>query len=638
MRTLNSYRALAAATLLAATCVYADSPAVTHTPIPANGGKTVSGNGQWSVTTDDKTVGGVNCPVYIYRQNYTNMTWSLYDTVGSVLPATCSTGAFGASTSLSGNVMIVGIPNYDSVGGFFSCSPNLANRGGFSLYEWDGSAAWPRLNVGNCAFGQIRVDTANQANANYGFAVSVARQGNSNNYIIAVGAPNFDGGSAADRGKVDIYRFNAATDTLTLVVSTQGLVAGDQLGYSVMVSGSYILVGAPGRGTGGVNDSPGAAFLYELLADNTVPLRQTITQTGSDSFGREVSLSQQLALVTSDTSAYSLQNTSVPWNFIAAGGPFAAGGGDVSQDNGIAAVGINNPGIYQAELYRNVATDTPVADAVVADPGVDYGLVSPSLVGDDMRLTREALWFADPANDRALLYQYPAGLGARMGTPYQFAQRSIPCNAVGRTVSEVFGYLGVNNTDFVVYLFDETKRTNAQPYKKLADSYVFTAADAKYSIFIAVKDPQNVSIASCNGFTAPTVTGGAVVTGGVPFLDTIMAQRNLALPAYVDEAGARLMLNNPFPRAVRAADIRFMHSPAPGTAQTLQAADAANYLSETLYVYDPNSIIPSGQNYRAITPNGTPPFEDRIQGYEGFWVRLKANATSNPVLIMPQPE
>ena len=354
--------------------------------------------------------------------------------------------------------------------------------------------------------------------------------------------------------------------------------------------------------------------------------------------GREVSLSQQVALVSSDTNAYSFQNTSVPWSFTAVGGPFVSGGGDVSQDNGIAAIGVNNPPTFQGQSYRNVLTDTPVTNAVIANPGVDYGLPNNSLVGDDIRLTRESLWFADPGNDRALLYQYPAGLGARLTVPYGFAQRSIPCNAEGKTVGELFGYLGVNNTDFVVYLFDETKRTNAQPYKKLADSYVFTAADAKYSIFIAVRVPQYVSIASCTGFTAPTVVGTAVVSGSVAFVDTIAAQKNLALPVYVNEAGSRLMVNNPFPRTVRAADIRFTQAPGAATPLTLQAADTANYLGQTLYVYDPNSTIPTGQNYRAITPNGTPPFQDRIQGYEGFWVRLKANSTSNPVLIMPQPE
>jgi hypothetical protein len=640
MRILNRYRGLAALLSLAAAGVFADSPAATSTVFPATGGNSVTGSGQWSVITNDTPVGGVNCPVQVYRQNYATMAWNLFDTIGSVLEETCVDGDFGDSSSLSGNVLVVGIPNYDSTSNFLtSCSPSLANRGAFSIYEWNGAADWPRINVGNCALNQIRVDTANQAGANYGYSVSVSRQGTTNDYIIAVGSPNFDaGGGGADRGKVDFFRYNAATDNLTLATSTQGLAGGDQLGYAVTVSGTYILIGAPGRGTGGVNDSPGAAYLFELLANNTVTLRQTIAVTGSNSLGREVSLSQQIALISSDTNAYSYQNTAVPWNFTAAGGPFVSGGGDVSQDNGIAAIGVNNPATYQGHSYRNVLTDTPLTDAVIANPGVDYGLADPSLVGDDIRLTRESLWFADPGNERALLYQYPAGLGARMTVPYGFAQRSIPCNAEGKTVGEVFGYLGVNNTDFVVYLFDETKRTNAQPYKKLADSYVFTAADAKYSIFIAVRVPQYVSVDSCTGFTVPTVVGSAVTSGSVPFVDTIAAQRYLALPSYVDEAGSRLMVNNPFPRTVRAADIRFIHLPAASSELTLQAADAANYLAQTLYVYDPNSTIPTGQNYRAITPNGTPPFQDRIQGYEGFWVRLKAAATSNPVLIMPQPE
>ena len=202
MRIPNRYLGLAAVVFLAATGVFADNPAVTRTPFPATGGDSVTGSGQWSVITNNAVVGSVNCPVQVYRQNYATMTWNLFETIGSVLAPTCTGGGFGESSSLSGNVLVVGIPNYDSTANFLtSCSPALTNRGAFTVYEFNGTTDWPRIDVGNCALNQVRVDTAvlspplptPQANANYGFSVSVSRQGTTNDYIIAIGSPNFDG-------------------------------------------------------------------------------------------------------------------------------------------------------------------------------------------------------------------------------------------------------------------------------------------------------------------------------------------------------------------------------------------------------------------------------------------------------------
>lgn len=65
---------------------------------------------------------------------------------------------------------------------------------------------------------------------------------------------------------------------------------------------------------------------------------------------------------------------------------------------------------YKRDLRRTAVRDTPVKDALIVHPGVDYGLSNPILVGNGSRLSRESLWVADHGNSRPSLYEHPARL------------------------------------------------------------------------------------------------------------------------------------------------------------------------------------------------------------------------------------
>jgi hypothetical protein len=219
---------------------------------------------------------------------------------------------------------------------------------------------------------------------------------------------------------------------------------------------------------------------------------------------------------------------------------------------------------------------------------------------------------------------------------------------------------GVNG-DFVVYGYNPAIARSANPYRLLQGTYEFgtNAGDANWSVWLAVDgatepDPglpvptgEYASVSDCASFSQPDTYVTALspaapvpTVGGVPA--RVKAQKNVPL---IDALGtapdkfARVMVNNPFPREVFASDIRY--SDHNGNVETLAQAEAHQELLATLYVYDDGFTIPSGQKYRAITASGTPPFQNRIEAQEGFWVRVLQNGVNTPsphFLIMPQTE
>ncbi|WP_191621159.1 hypothetical protein [Marinihelvus fidelis] len=629
--------------LMHATAVQADPP-YSFTNVGGIGGDSVTGSGQWAVITDTAT-----CELQIYRLNYSNMLWELDQTVSSILAGTCAGGGFGQSSSLSGEAFVVGTPLYDDQG--FCDGSGATDRGAIALFSFS-LGAWEReggLNCFNFFLQAMEVAPDDQAGAQFGSSVSISRVDDTN-YTVVVGAPFHDGVAGADTGKFYVYSYNTGTGDLTLVDDWEGSFAGDLLGYAVTVDHPYILVGAPGTGAGGVDDSQGAAFVYHLNGGGLVQTN-ILPVGGSDSVGREVSLSAAFAMVSSDTDAFVWENTgdasSRNYDVLAqtVGGIH---GGDVSQSAGVGFYGRRLPGLVGATAVRDPVNDDYTFVGFNVPAALDYAGDNVDEIGVDIRADRESLFFANSAEDRAIVYRYPAGFGGYAETAYTYYQRSVPCNVVGQTVANVFGYLGTSagsgGVDYDIYLYDPSDVTDSTPYVQLDDNYMFTTADAAYSIWLAVADGGKYTpIGSCTGFTVPDYL--LAQAGNTPFVDNIMASVIIELPdADTDPNGgddfARAMINMPFPRAVRMADIRYVNQS--GFVVTLAEADASNDLSSTFYVYDPNSTIPSGQNYRAITAGGTPPFEDRIHGYEGFWVKVEQNGVNNGLdthaLQMPQPE
>ena len=196
-------------------------------------------------------------------------TWVLTQKV------TDATGAandhFGKSVSISGGYAVVG-SDWDDIGA------NM-DQGSASIYQYGGIFGW--------VLSQKIWDSFGSAGDNFGTSVSI-----SGSYVV-IGVPNADvGGTNTDRGWASIYHFNGSAWVATQNINGLGGLAGDLFGTSVCISGSYLVVGAPGYDLGSYVNC-GAAFTYHFDGSNWVSM-QTITDPADlagDQLGSNVSLS-----------------------------------------------------------------------------------------------------------------------------------------------------------------------------------------------------------------------------------------------------------------------------------------------------------------------------------------------------------
>jgi hypothetical protein len=129
---------------------------------------------------------------------------------------------FGKSVAISGNYAAVGAPNEDK--------PYETNSGVVYVFNVTTGALVHTLVNQNIV--------GNSINDSFGSSISM------DNYVIFVGAPAEDVGGSGGGG---IYMYDVTTGALILpsIFYNNGQAAGDWLGKSVSVSGSYAIAGAP---------------------------------------------------------------------------------------------------------------------------------------------------------------------------------------------------------------------------------------------------------------------------------------------------------------------------------------------------------------------------------------------------------
>ena len=161
---------------------------------------------------------------------------------------------FGTALALSGTGMVVGAP-LDSTAGL--------GRGAAFFYTFNG-ASWVR---------QATL-LASETQQNEGFGRAVAIDGGR----IAVGAPLWDDGTLADKGRV--FVFDGAGSTwarvarlsadagLTQAEATAERQAGMQFGAALAVGGDLVAVGAP-LADNGTSLDVGAAYMFEYASGTT---------------------------------------------------------------------------------------------------------------------------------------------------------------------------------------------------------------------------------------------------------------------------------------------------------------------------------------------------------------------------------
>ena len=131
--------------------------------------------------------------------------------------------SFGKSVAISGNYAAVGAPNEDKPDG-------TTNSGVVYVFNVTTGALVHTLVNQNIV--------GNSINDSFGSSISM------DNYVIFVGAYAEDVGGSFGGG---IYMYDVTTGALILpsIFYNNGQAAGDQLGKSVSVSGSYAIAGAP---------------------------------------------------------------------------------------------------------------------------------------------------------------------------------------------------------------------------------------------------------------------------------------------------------------------------------------------------------------------------------------------------------
>jgi len=120
----------------------------------------------------------------------------------------------------------------------------------------------------------------------FGFSVSLS--GNN----VLVGA--FDDNTGAnDAGSA--YLFDATTGNLLQTFNNPTPVSSDLFGFSVSLSGNFVLVGALNDDTGASN--AGSAYLFDATTGNLLQTFNNPTPASSDRFGFSVSVSGNNVLV-----------------------------------------------------------------------------------------------------------------------------------------------------------------------------------------------------------------------------------------------------------------------------------------------------------------------------------------------------
>ena len=188
---------------------------------------------------------------------------------------TAEDDVFGYSVSIDGDYAIVGAYGEDDAGGLSSGKAYIFNvTTGALLHTLDNPNVY---------------DTS--VNDNFGRAVAI-----SGNYAI-VGAINEDTVSGANSGKA--YIFDVTTGALIHTLDNPDVLAGDNFGSSVAISGNYAIVGTPLDDNGGGPNS-GKAYIFNVTTGvllHTLINPNDYDTTDYDIFGHSVAISGNYAIV-----------------------------------------------------------------------------------------------------------------------------------------------------------------------------------------------------------------------------------------------------------------------------------------------------------------------------------------------------
>lgn len=228
------------------------------------------GNASWQLNGTGSTTG--NTGYGLWGDCATN------GNIGEYQPVADSAGKqndfFGNSVAVSGDFAIVGAFQDDNV-------INL-DQGSASIYRFDGS---------HWVFMQKIMDPAGEGNDKFGISVAI-----SGNFAI-IGAYLDDVGINTDQGSACVFQFNGSNWVFLQKLTDANGLPGNNFGFSVSISGNYVLVGSP------KDDVPfadkGSASFYQYTAGNWAFMSKIVDNNGQpgDNFGSSVCVAGSHAIV-----------------------------------------------------------------------------------------------------------------------------------------------------------------------------------------------------------------------------------------------------------------------------------------------------------------------------------------------------
>jgi hypothetical protein len=182
-------------------------------------------------------------------------------------------GNFGFSADMDSSHAIVGAPTFKVSNIEYGGVQFFDNLSGY--WQSNGTITAPNLSAG----------------ANFGYSVAIDGD------IAVIGAPKADVGASNNEGKVFVYKRNTATNNWALLVELTGGNAGanDNFGTSVDISGSLIIIGAPGDDIGISGTSyadQGSAYVFAFNGSTFTQRAKLYTDVGysGDAFGASVGI------------------------------------------------------------------------------------------------------------------------------------------------------------------------------------------------------------------------------------------------------------------------------------------------------------------------------------------------------------
>ncbi|MCH7814150.1 MAG: FG-GAP repeat protein, partial [Planctomycetes bacterium] len=234
-------------------------------------GSSVSVSGDWAIVGAPRADAARNPPGSAYVYRYDGSAWV---EEAKLANPNVEPGNLGTSVSVNGDLALIGV--YMSPG-----TPPYGPPGAAYVYRYNGSSWVEEAML--LASDPIYLDW-------FGFSVSMS------NGVVAIGAYG-DDDAGNDSGSVYLYRNDGTTWVEEAKLTASDAAADDYFGYSVAVNGDLAVIGAYGEEDAGALF--GCAYVYRYDAGIWVEqAKLTPSDAASgDAFGWSVAISGTLALI-----------------------------------------------------------------------------------------------------------------------------------------------------------------------------------------------------------------------------------------------------------------------------------------------------------------------------------------------------